>query len=233
MHNQNHRSCPRWKVNAQVKVKIGDSLTPVPATIIDINFKGAKLLMRQLLKPDSSIPLFVILPDDSSLNLEVWIAWHKNFENQHIYGVYFNKIKEEDKQKISDFFRGSSGKNPNDVWGNGNRILREEVNKMNDRRIFERFPARFSMDLLCEGDMRQRRAETFDISAKGIGLVAEQALPAMTPLEMWLTLPDNQEPFYTRGKVVWSMMRLDNRCVAGVELEKADLMGVSRILRAI
>lgn len=226
-----HRSAPRWRVNVHAKVKIGESLKEVDATIIDINYRGAKVLMHQRLASDSSLKLFVALSEEVFLDLEVWIAWQRNYENQHIYGLYFSKIRDEDKEKIYQFFSiHFPGQLKRQTWLDSQPKEEEE---MNDRRIFERLPARFSMNLLCDGEMWERKATTSDVSAKGIGFVTERNLLMQTPVEMWLALPDSQEPLYTRGKVVWSKSLDDETCSAGVELEKADLMGISRVLRMI
>jgi hypothetical protein len=70
-----------------------------------------------------------------------------------------------------------------------------------------------------------------DISANGLAFVTKDSLSAKTPLEMWLDIPDQHEPLYTRGEVVWSeasAAREEQR--AGVRLEKAELMGLARVL---
>lgn len=102
---------------------------------------------------------------------------------------------------------------------------------MEDRRIFARFAAKFPLRFLdlyanSEGD-----AQTFDISAKGIGLVASKELRPHTALEVWLFIPDKGEPLYTRGEVVWSKRLEPDKYKVGVELERADFMGMSRVLR--
>lgn len=227
-----HRSAPRWRVNAHVKARVGDSLNKIPVTIVDVNYRGAKVLMHQRLASDSTLQLSMILSDAVSLDLKVWIAWQRNFEGSHLYGLYFSKISDEDKEKLYHFFSTHFPESiKRQVWHDIEPKKEEEA--MNDRRIFERFPARFSMNLLCDGEMWERKATTFDVSAKGIGFVVERHLLPQTPIELWLSLPDNAEPLYTRGKVVWSKPCDNETCSAGVELERADLMGISRVLRII
>ncbi|MFA5145626.1 MAG: PilZ domain-containing protein [Candidatus Omnitrophota bacterium] len=102
-----------------------------------------------------------------------------------------------------------------------------------DKRIFERFPTGFPVRFLDLNENREGEAQSMDISAKGIGLVANKELAPRTPLELWLDIPDKGEPFYTRGEVVWSKMIGDSRCQLGVNLEKANLMGLSRVMRAM
>jgi hypothetical protein len=100
-----------------------------------------------------------------------------------------------------------------------------------DRRVFERFevnlPARFI-------DLRQNQegqAKAYDVSAKGIGFLFHQEVKPLTALEIWLDLPDKGSPLYTRGRVVWTMQVEPQLWRAGISLEKAELMGLSRIFR--
>jgi hypothetical protein len=72
-----------------------------------------------------------------------------------------------------------------------------------------------------------------DVSAKGLGLVAGEALAPLTPLEMWLNIPDKGEPLYVRGEVAWSKKLAADQYRIGVNLERANLMGLSRVLRVI
>jgi hypothetical protein len=102
-----------------------------------------------------------------------------------------------------------------------------------DKRVFGRFPVNLSMrfiDLLTD---REGQAQAKDLSAKGVGFMAKEPLKPFTPMEMWLDVPDRGGPLYTRGEVVWSERVGPNLYKTGINLEKADLMGMSRILRAI
>ena len=63
--------------------------------------------------------------------------------------------------------------------------------------------------------------------------MTKEEVSADTSLEIWLELPDNREPFYTTGHIVWSQMVKPKKYMAGVKLDNIDLMGMSRILRAV
>jgi len=90
-----------------------------------------------------------------------------------------------------------------------------------------RFPLRF-LDPTSGGE---GKADTVDISANGLGFVTNKSIAAGTPLEMWLDIPDQHEPLYTRGEVVWSSSQPEVRQRRmGVHLEKAELMGLARVL---
>jgi hypothetical protein len=102
---------------------------------------------------------------------------------------------------------------------------------MEDRRVFARIDAKFPLRFLDRSSGREVEAETVDISANGLGLVAKESLTAKTPLEIWLDIPDQHEPLYTRGEIVWSKTLADTgQQRVGVRLERAELMGLARVL---
>ena len=106
-----------------------------------------------------------------------------------------------------------------------------QKSESSDRRIFERMPVNLSLRFLDLRSYKEHLVQTHDVSAEGIGIVTSEAIPRYTPLEIWLQIPDKGEPLYTRGEVVWSKMIEPDRYRMGVSLEKADLMGVSRVFR--
>lgn len=102
---------------------------------------------------------------------------------------------------------------------------------MEDRRIFARINTRLPVKFLDPSSGREGKADTINISANGLGLVTNESLSVMTPLEMWLGIPDQHEPLYTRGEVVWSEPSPGTgEHHIGVRLEKAELMGLARVL---
>ena len=100
-----------------------------------------------------------------------------------------------------------------------------------DRRIFERIPVNIPLRFLNLHSNREGLAKVQDLSAKGIGLLADEELSAHSPLEMWLQIPDKNVPLYLRGEVVWSKPVESQKYRAGVSLERAELMGMSAVLR--
>lgn len=107
-----------------------------------------------------------------------------------------------------------------------------KIEESEDKRIFARFPVKLSMRFLDLLANQEVQAEAIDISAKGIGFVASTELKSFTPVELWIKVPDKGDPLYTRGEVVWSEMIGPKKYKTGVNLERADLMGISRVLRA-
>lgn len=99
-----------------------------------------------------------------------------------------------------------------------------------DRRIFERFPAKLSVRY-SEGLDKEYQAQTYNISARGLCLVVSDSLPANTRVDLWLQIRDKGEPLNIKGVVIWSKEAQFNRYRIGIRLDESDLMGLSRVLR--
>jgi len=102
-----------------------------------------------------------------------------------------------------------------------------------DRRIFQRFSIRLPLRFIDLYSGKEGLGETQDVNAKGVGFKTGRELKVNTPVELWLDVPDRGEPLYTRGKISWARPEGVGEFKVGVALEKADLMGLSRILRTI
>jgi len=102
-----------------------------------------------------------------------------------------------------------------------------------DLRVFQRFPVKLPLRILDLDTNKEGQAQTIDISAKGIGISTNALLSPAASVEMWLKVPDRGDPLYTRGEVIWSEMTGSNQFRSGINLDRADLMGISRILRVI
>ena len=102
---------------------------------------------------------------------------------------------------------------------------------MQDRRVFERIAAHLPLRFFDLIKGKEGEAQTFDISAKGLGFLSRDLVSCSTPLEIWLKVQDKLEPLYMRGQVVWSeRVAVGDQYRVGVNLERAELMGLSRAL---
>lgn len=231
MHDR--RRCIRWQIDRQAQVTLEAAPSPVACIIHDINFKGARIFLKEELSLDKPLKLNIELSREfNSFELEAWVAWHKTIDGYNLYGLYFTKIKDLDKEKIYQFIREYFPEKINQQWWKDLSAEKGDE-EMQDRRIFARFPTEIPLRVLDMNRGREGQAQTQDISAKGIGLLTNEELSPHTPLEMWLEIPDKGEPLYTRGEVVWSKSQGADEYRVGVDLERADLMGISRVLRAM
>lgn len=221
----------RWQINRQAKIKLEGSADSFDCQLMDISLKGMQVSLAQKLPKDKFLKLSISLSDEFSLDIiEAWVAWQKIKGGHNLYGLYFDKINDSNKDKICQFMRVNY---PQDLdkqcWQD--KTIEKGGGKMEDRRIFARFAVEFPLRFFNLKENKEGVAQTQDVSAKGIGLMVNANLTPNTPLEMWLDIPDKGEPLYTRGEVVWSKMVESNKYRVGIDLEKADLMGLSRILR--
>lgn len=228
------RQVPRWRTDIPAKAKLDDAPSFVNCTLSDISFKGCKIALLEELPRDRYFKLSIILSGNYILNIEAWVAWHKTAADYNVYGLYFSKLRENDREKIYRFIREDFTEQINKQWWDvpqekGGEYMQNESFK--DRRIFERFSVKLPARFLGADSDKEKEAETLDISAKGVSLTTDEHLLPNTILELWLHIPDKGQPLYTRGQVVWSKKINLGEHQVGINLEKANLMGMSRILR--
>ena len=60
-------------------------------------------LQKSNIRADKALRINLRLAEDCSVDVEVWIAWHKVFNGVNHYGIYFDKIRDADKAKIYNF----------------------------------------------------------------------------------------------------------------------------------
>lgn len=231
------RRLARWQVNQHAALKLEQAARQILCQIKDINSRGVRITLNTKLPEDRSLRITFQLSESYSIDAEAWVAWRKVINGINHYGIFFSRIKDADKDKIYKFINMYSSSHPNTnskqkPWLGAVEDEKGEGGvQMSDHRIFERFkkeiPAR-----LVGLDGTERQAQTFDISAKGLGLSTANELESKVSLEIWLDVPNSTDPVYTRGQVVWSRLAGAGGYHSGIELERADLMGISRLLRA-
>jgi len=108
-----------------------------------------------------------------------------------------------------------------------------EFLEKDDKREFVRFSVDLQLKFLDPNTNKEKEAQVHDINAKGIGILANEELAKDTILEMWIEVSSNEQPLYTKGKVIWSKQIEPNKYRVGISLDKVDLIGIARVLRAI
>lgn len=100
-----------------------------------------------------------------------------------------------------------------------------------DRRRFQRFKANLPVRCLDLIDGRITQASTCDISAQGLGIVSKEGIPEAAPLRIWLHFPDQKKPLTVEGRVAWVERQFSGDWRLGVDLNKPELFGMSRLFR--
>lgn len=223
------RRITRWQVECKAGIKLEEEDVFYECSLLDICLKGAKVALERKLEKDKVLKLALALSRELIIRVEAWIAWQRTIDGHNICGLYFCRITDVNKEKIYRFLRQDFPEEVDRYWKGGD----EAMEKFEDRRTFERFPARVALRYLDLKANQEAQAHTYDISAKGIGLETAQELSKETSLEMWLQAAEQSEPIYMRGRVTWSRMMKPSQYRVGVELERADLMGAARILKNV
>lgn len=230
----NRRKIPRWRINQRLLLDLKRRSGQLYCQLRDINCSGAQVTMMARLPRHRVFKMQLRLNEKYTIEARVWVSWHKLINGSNHYGLYFSQIKDADKDKINrficDFYPNDD---PRTELKLGVVDAEEEKGGelLNDHRIFERFKKEISARFVGL-DGKEGQAQTFDISAKGLGLSTNQVLESHSNLEIWLDVPNSTDPLYTRGQVVWSKLSGKDGYRHGIELERADLMGISRLLRA-
>ncbi|MDD5097352.1 MAG: PilZ domain-containing protein [Candidatus Omnitrophica bacterium] len=225
------RKFVRFLVNQQGKLKLEQAAEELLCQIKDISYKGAEIALNAKLSENTAFKMNLWLTGEYSINAEVWIAWHKVIDGVNHYGIYFDKIRDADKDKIFSFLNKHCYSEMRGKWWPDEAGFEKGGNDMNDHRIFERFPVDIAARYLDPDTGKEGLAKVQDVSAKGLGLAVSEQLRLNAALEIWLEMKNKGESLYTRGKVVWEKPAGINNYRLGVELEKADLMGISRVFR--
>ncbi|MDD5432966.1 MAG: PilZ domain-containing protein [Candidatus Omnitrophica bacterium] len=230
------RQISRWQLEKSASVKFDGAQATCECKIIDMNFKGIKAVFGLKLLKDTFIKFKLFLSEDLTLDVESWVVWHKEIEGTNIYGLYFTKLQDSEKEQLYKFMLRNYPNHLIKNWWSaakqeGGAKMGIDTERMDDKRVFERFKLEFPVRFLNSETYEEGTARTVDLSAKGVGLISKEGLAVNTNLELWLDIPDKGEPLYARGKVVWSQLTPSNENRMGINLERADLMGLSRALR--
>ncbi|MEI6832340.1 MAG: PilZ domain-containing protein [Candidatus Omnitrophota bacterium] len=229
---QELRKYVRYQVKQPGRLKLEQASRECSCQVKDISYKGAKIALNAKLPENTALRINLRLSEDCSIDAEVWIAWHKVFNGVNHYGIYFDKIRDMDKNKIHSFLNKYCYNEMREKWWPEETGFAKGGNDMNDHRIFERFPVDIAARYLNPDTGKEGLAKIQDVSAKGLGLTASEELRLHAALEIWLEMKNKRESLYTRGRVVWKKSEGIDSYRLGVELEKADLMGISRIFRS-
>ena len=229
---QTQRHYVRWVLHKNAKFKIGEDGSPYTDCVItDLSFKGAKINTHAKLPQDTFIKMSIILEENVVLNVEALVVWHKTVDNINSYGIFFSKTHDHDKEKIYRFIFSNYPEQLNEKRWYEPSQEEKEGKDMEDRRIFQRFSVERPLKFLDMDSGTEGQAMTLDISAKGVGLISGYELKPRAALEMWLEVSDKEKPVYTRGEVIWSKKTESGNFTTGINLEKANLMDLSRLLR--
>lgn len=99
------RQIPRWQIGEKVKMKLREQEWEGRCCLEDINLKGMKISLKEQLPEQSEYELLLDLNNYLMLNVQVRLCWNKEMDGRHYYGLEFSRIKDQDKEEISQYLQ--------------------------------------------------------------------------------------------------------------------------------
>lgn len=101
-----------------------------------------------------------------------------------------------------------------------------------ERRIYERFPARFPAKFKdSRGDFGQ---DVFlrDASASGINILTKERMYYNDKISLEIELPNSNSPIILNGKVVWSKPANSTAWESGLNFDEVNFMKIQRLFKS-
>lgn len=108
-----------------------------------------------------------------------------------------------------------------------------ENQQRQDRRIFERFPARFPVRFKDSRNDYGTSVVLRNASAGGIAIFTKERLCINDSVTLDVELPDCRMPLTLRGQVVWIKCEDSGAWDAGIKFHKVDLVNLSRLYKHV
>jgi c-di-GMP-binding flagellar brake protein YcgR len=96
----------RWKLEKPVSIKLKGKEDKLLCNADDISLKGIRIRMGQSFAESGNLVITIALGYELFLNnIEAFVAWSKKEGSDNVYGLNFTKIRDSDKEAISEFVR--------------------------------------------------------------------------------------------------------------------------------
>ena len=96
------RQLPRWEVKKEVKVWMPQTQDFSHGILEDINLKGMCLSFSKRIPDENPLRMSFAIAEDM-IKIEAQVPWAKQEDGRYVYGLLFNKIAEDDKDKIYQY----------------------------------------------------------------------------------------------------------------------------------
>jgi hypothetical protein len=93
------RQVPRWKISTPAKIKLIGCNDYLACEIKDLNLKGFCLLTSEKI-PEECAGFELYFNDNYLFGIGITISWYKEMGKNHIYGMKFTKLRDQDKERI-------------------------------------------------------------------------------------------------------------------------------------
>ncbi len=110
---------------------------------------------------------------------------------------------------------------------------KEMVSPSSDRRIFDRFPARFPAKFKDTRDDFGTKVSLQDASAAGVTFATTEHLYRNDSVALEVELPNSHDPLSLKGRVVWVKHLEANMWEAGLEFYRPQLLSLWRLYHLV
>ena len=94
----------------------------------------------------------------------------------------------------------------------------------NEKRMFERLPCNFSVEVKNPFTYSFEKAKGYDFSAGGIGVIFRRSLPIGEDIDLKIRFSRKFAPVLRKGRVVWSRQESSGKWRAGFRFPPFELL---------
>jgi len=98
---KDRRQLLRWHINKETNVRLEGQDRPFLCIVEDINIKGLKIYSRQQFAQQKDLSMYVDFGQDFAFDVKADIAWRRSLGAGYVYGLYFTRIKDADKERLN------------------------------------------------------------------------------------------------------------------------------------
>jgi len=112
-----------------------------------------------------------------------------------------------------------------------NDVMEKEAPDINERRVFNRFSARFPAKIKDSRDTFGSKVYLRNASAEGVQLSSKEQLFVNDSVALEVNLLDGTNPLNLRGEIVWAKKASPNIWDIGLRFHKVNLVQMSRLYK--
>jgi len=100
------RVVPRWKIDQAARILVGRTLEFADGHIDDMSLKGLRLSLAKGLPQERVFRIAFSLTEGVPIGADVRVVWHQDTGERHVYGLAFEMIGDEGREKIYAYLNG-------------------------------------------------------------------------------------------------------------------------------
>lgn len=110
------RHIPRWQIGEKAKMSIKDQEWENKCFLEDLNLKGFKISLKEKLPSETVLDINLDLKSYLILDAQVKVCWKMEREGRFHYGFEFLRIKDQDKQDITQYLFKNHPEQVKRIW---------------------------------------------------------------------------------------------------------------------